>query len=47
MTDKEVLKSKIERLNKRRERAILEKDWLKAEDLYIRIERAKYKLSKL
>lgn len=47
MTDKELLKSKIDSLNKRRDRAIQEKDWLKAEDLYIRIERAKYKLSKL
>ena len=37
-TDKTLLEEKVVKLNKRRDQALQEKDWLKAADLEIRIE---------
>tara|TARA_A100001201_G_scaffold85553_1_gene75574 strand:- start:35 stop:244 length:210 start_codon:yes stop_codon:yes gene_type:complete len=46
-TDKTILESKLERLEKRRRQAIKEKDNLLALDLELRIERTKAKIEKL
>jgi len=46
-TDKTLLEEKVVKLNKCRDQALKEKDWLKAADLEIRIEATKAKIDQL